>query len=212
MSSLLCSPGHSAGTFISHLLWHVYPQSRQSNPLADNPQIRSPHRSQLVGILKVCDLKLWFCAPMDKSPTTAMIVDVSTSAATRLRSISWNAPCWKKMVRTMSTSLRLSLPCLTLCRIRFELSTSRFCLSLSTLDSRTCVLLLLSQFRRKTLAASSVTITSSSCQIGLGSKTKLGGSCNWITLWRKNICESRCGAFRGISFRRFSMWSILRAR
>ena len=48
-----CSPGHSAGTFSSHLLWQVKPQSWQSNPLADRPHILSPQRSQLVGTLKV---------------------------------------------------------------------------------------------------------------------------------------------------------------
>lgn len=87
-SSFDCSPGHSAGTFISHLLWQVYPQSRQSKPLAESPHIRSPQRSQLVGILKVCDLKLWFCAPTDTSPTAVVMVIVSTSAVNRFLSIS----------------------------------------------------------------------------------------------------------------------------
>ena len=57
-SSFVCSPGHSAGTLSWHLLWQVKPQSLQINPFAERPQMRSPQRSQFVGILNVSDLKV----------------------------------------------------------------------------------------------------------------------------------------------------------
>ena len=79
-SSFVCSPGQSAGTFIWHLLWQVNPQSVQMKPFADKPQMRSPQRSQFVGILNVSDLNVCDLPYMLRSPTTAVMVDVSTSA------------------------------------------------------------------------------------------------------------------------------------
>ena len=54
-------------------------------------------------------------------------------------------------------------------------------------------------FRRKTLAYSSVTISASSCQMGLGSNANSGGSIHGLVLCRTNIVESRIGTFRATS-------------
>ena len=54
-------------------------------------------------------------------------------------------------------------------------------------------------FRRNTLANSSVTISGSSCHIGLGSKVKSAGSFQGALLCCANIVESRTGIFRATS-------------
>lgn len=79
-AALSSTPGHFAGTFISHLIWHENPQSVHVHPLVDNPQIFSPQRSQPVGILKLVDLKLCALDPLDRSPAVLIIVSISTCA------------------------------------------------------------------------------------------------------------------------------------
>ena len=54
-------------------------------------------------------------------------------------------------------------------------------------------------FRRKTLAYSSITISGSSCQMGLGSKANSTGSLHGPWLCLTNIVESRIGTFRDTS-------------
>jgi hypothetical protein len=67
-------------------------------------------------------------------------------------------------------------------------------------------------FRRKTLAYSSVTISGSSCQIGLGSKMNSTGSFHGPWLCLTNIVESRMGTFRDTSVERCWRIAVLRER